>query len=107
MKTTKKTTTSKIENYIKTSKFKNHKSNVIFKFDRNHLYIDDVIQDFCLYYLERPHKKPNIRKLYNIMIDYLRKNKKLIKFDVDELIETAETIEDYDFQNILKKMIVE
>jgi hypothetical protein len=79
-----------IEEYISTPKFQQHKQKVIWIFDKNQKYIDDVVQDFCYYYLQRPDKRPNIRKLYNLMIDKLGKEKRYVNIEFDD-----------DFDNIL------
>jgi hypothetical protein len=83
-----------LEQYIETDAFKRHVNNVIFKLDRNRKYIDDIIQDFCLYYAARPNKAPNARKLYNLMITKLKYEKRYVLFDVNELYAEIEKIYD-------------
>jgi hypothetical protein len=73
-----------IEEYISTSKFKKHCSQVVYLYDRERRYIDDIIQDFCYYYLQRPEKAPNIRKLYNLMITKLKYEKRYVITDIDD-----------------------
>jgi hypothetical protein len=83
---------SLIEDYITTPSFKRHVSQVTYMFDRDKRYIDDIIQDFCYYYLCRPEKVPNIRKLYNLMISKLRYEKRYKIMDFDEMND-----DDFDF----------
>jgi K+/H+ antiporter YhaU regulatory subunit KhtT len=73
-----------IEEYISTSKFKKNCSQVVYMYDRERRYIDDIIQDFCYYYLQRPDKAPNIRKLYNLMITKLKYEKRYVITDIDD-----------------------
>jgi hypothetical protein len=73
-----------IEEYISTSKFKKHCSQVVFMYDKNSRYIDDVIQDFCFYYINRPDKVPNIRKLYNLMLTKLKYENRYVILDFED-----------------------
>ena len=84
--------TTIIEQYINTPSFKSHVAKVINKYDKEKRYIDDVIQDFCLYYIPRPDKQPNIRKLYNQMFTKLKKEKRYILFDINDLTNNIENI---------------
>lgn len=61
-----------IEQYISKAKFRVHVKKVCARYDPHKMFIDDVVQDFCLYYLERPDKTPNIRKLYGLMLDRIK-----------------------------------
>jgi len=96
MKTTQQKTL--IEQYISTKSFKNHVAKCTNKYDINKRFIDDCIQDFCEYYLNRPDKRPNIRKLYNLCIDKIKAHYKYICIDINELYyEINEFIDDDDF----------
>ena len=88
-----------LEQYISTPSFKNHKKKCIYLYDKQEQYIDDAIQNFCLYYLLRPEKKPNIRKLYSSVIDLIRKDKKYIYFDMNKIENMIDNILD---DNILQ-----
>jgi len=72
-----------IEQYIATPAFRRHVAKITSKFGDKH--IDDAIQNFCLYYIPRPEKAPNIRKLYNELYVILKKEKRYILFDVNDL----------------------
>jgi len=91
-----KTQQTLIEQYISTKSFQNHKAKVINKLDKNKRYIDDVVQDFCEYYCLRPEKKPNIRLLYNRMINKIRDEKLHTTMDMNIILEIFENFPVYD-----------
>ena len=85
---------TKIEKYMEQPAFNRHRQTVIAMYDRNKKYIDDVCQDFFIYYFLKPDKEPNIRKLYNIMLRKLGYEKRFLLFDPNELFEKMEKIYD-------------
>jgi hypothetical protein len=62
--------------YMKTPRFRDHIRKIIALYDGGKMYIDDAQQDFFVYYKLNPHLRCNIRKLYNLVIDELRRDGK-------------------------------
>jgi len=83
-----------LEIYISKPAFKHHVNKVVYLFDPHRRFIDDVIQDFCLYYLRHYDKAPNIRKLYNCMINKLKYEKRYVMVDYNEFIKKVDEIID-------------
>jgi len=81
-----------IEQYISTPAFKRHRQKIINLLDPYQRHIDDAQQNFCIYYINRPTKAPNIRKLYNELLVIFKKEKRYVTFDLNNFLKKFDKI---------------